>query len=128
MTTRSRYLYILYMLAGLFITLGASIELSSGHPLGHIVQIAFSVALVISGGYGYLYPDKVNSPTTLLVAAGAGFVLFFVLLFSLLHFYGSTGLFSTGDSMSGLGATTFLLVMSICLLFYSRSLRNKELR
>ena len=130
MTTHSRYFYILYLLAGFFITFWAIAELSSGDrtPIGHIIQIALGAVVAVSGGYGYLYPDKENSPTVLLFAAGAGFVLFFVLLFSLLHFYSSTGLFSTGDSMTGLGAIAFLFVMSTCLLFFSRILRNKGLR
>lgn len=130
MTTRSRYFYILYLLAGLFVTFRTITELSAGDrtPVVHIVQIAFGAAIAVSAGYCYLYPDKEKNPNALLVAAGAGFTLFFVLLFSLLHFYGSTGLFSTGDSMTGLGATGFVLVMSACLLFYSRVLRDKELR
>jgi hypothetical protein len=130
MITRSRYFYILYLFVGLFITLSAIAELSSSDrtPIGHIVQIAFGAAVAVSGGYGYLYPDKENNPNALLFAAGAGFTLFFVLLFSLQHFYGSTGLFSTGDSITGLGAIAFLLVMSTCLLFYSRVMRNKGLR
>ena len=131
MAAHLRYFYVLLLLAGLLVTLNAIAGLTSSGdstPIGHITQIIFGIAMVVSGGYEYLYPGKGNSPAVVHFAALVGFMLTFVLLFFLLHFYGITGLFSTSDSTSGLGATTFLFSGSVCLLFYSRSLRNKGLQ
>jgi hypothetical protein len=129
MTTRSRLLYVLVMLAGLGITLNSMIGLSSYDdrtPLGHVIPIAVGLLLVGLGGYISLRPERATSSTSVLLAAIGSFLVVIVLAFSLLHLYGITGLFSTGDSTRGFSFTVLWLVVSVWMVFYYFSLRRKE--
>ena len=117
MTTRSRLLYVLVMLGGLGITLNSIPGLSSSDdrtPPGHVViPIAVGLFLVGLGGYISLRPERATSSTSVLLAALGSFLVVIVLAFSLLHLYGITGFFSTGDSTRGFSFTVLWLVVSV---------------
>jgi hypothetical protein len=130
MTTSSRTLNLLYMLCGLGIVITSIPELSSAGrtPTFPIITIASGMFMLCLGGYGYLYPEKTKSSSAYLLGAAAGFLFVFVAAFSLVHFYGLTGFFSTGDSTRSFCYAVVMLVVSVWLLFRCFSLRRKERR
>ena len=129
MTTSPRLLYVLAMLGGLGITLNSMIGLSSSDdrtPLSHVISIAVGLLLVGLGGYFSLHLERAISSTSVLLVALGSFLIVFVLAFFLLHFYGLTGFFSTGDSTRGFFFTVLWLVVSVWMVLYYFSLRRKE--
>lgn len=131
MTRRSRLPYVLHMLCGLGIILtsllGQLLSSADRSPLGHVViPMVTGLYFVGLGGYGYLHPEKTNSSQAALLGAATGFLLVLITVVSLIHFYGITGFFSTGDSTISCGYAAFMLVVSVWLLFSSFSLRRKD--
>jgi hypothetical protein len=123
---RSRSLYIVYMLCGLGLVITSMIGHHSVTGVSDIVTSLFGVLIVGLGGYGYLHPDKTNSSSAYLPGAVMSFVFVFLTAFSLIHFYGLTGFFSTGDSTRGVGFAAFVLFVGVWSLLRFFSLRRQE--
>ena len=123
---RPRYLNLLYMLSGLGLVITSIIGPHSVTHVSDIITSLFGVVIMGLGGYGYLHPDKTNSSSAYLLGAVVSFVFVFLTAFSLIHFYGLTGFFSTGDSTRGVGLAAFVLFMGVWSLLRFFSLRRKE--
>jgi len=123
---RSRNLYLLYILCGLGLVITSMIGPHSVTRVSDIVTPLFGVLILGIGGYGYLYPDKTNSSSAYLLGAVMSFVFVFLTAFYLIHLYGLTGFFSTGDSTRGAGFAAFVLFVGVWSLLRFFSLRRKE--
>ena len=123
---RSRFLNLLYVLCGLGLVITSMIRQHSVTRVRDIVMPMFGVVILCLGGYGYLHPDKTHSSSAYLLGAVVSVVFFCLTAFALIHLYGLTGFFSTGDSMSGIGLAAFLLLLGVWSLLRFFSLRRKE--
>ncbi|HYB02325.1 MAG TPA: hypothetical protein VED37_19030 [Ktedonobacteraceae bacterium] len=123
---RSRLLNLVYMLAGLGLVITSIIGPHSVTRVSDIVTPLFGVVILGLGGYGYLHPEKNNSSSAYLLGAVASLVFVALTTFSLIHFYGLTGFFSTGDSIRGVGFAALMLFVGVWSLLRYFSLRQKE--
>ena len=123
---RSRSLYLLYIICGLGLVITSMVGPHSVTSLSDIVTPLSGVLILALGGYGYLYPDKTNSSSAYLLGAVVSFVFVLLTTFSIIHLYGLTGFFSTGNSTRGIGFAAFVLFVGVWSLLRFLSLRRKE--